>query len=447
MVPAFSISSGCASAVAMRIQGDQPSLGGEANEIGKAFIGGDAADGVVRSQKLGDGRGINRRHSWEVCADRVFFAGGMPPKGTECAPGRQLRAGRIVSPVPTHRDVAAVRKSSSHFRSSDRLRQQGAPAVRFGDSVASAAEQPAHRSSPGSRLTAALVGAALLGTLGWSYWPSLVEMANAWESQADYSHGYIVLPIALAFLWMRRSEFPVDTAPARWGWLVLSAAIGIRVWAAARFLDTVDALTIPIWIAGAVALLGGWKLLRWSGPAIAFLYFMFPLPFSAERAMSRPLQSIATQISTEALQLLGQPAIAEGNAILLGDQVFEVEQACSGLRIFLGIFALAFACVLLSRRPWWEKCLVLACAAPIALIANATRIVATALLHEYVSGEAARAFTHDFSGYVMIVFAALLFWAFLTYLSRLIPEYELLDASRMMSGATTTASAALRPRD
>lgn len=280
-----------------------------------------------------------------------------------------------------------------------------------------------------------LLGALLASVLCWAYWPSLAETVNAWNTQADYSHGFIVIPIAATFLWLRRGEFPRGLTPAYGAAALVLLAVGIRVWAASRFIDTVDALTIPIWAAGVVATLGGWRLLAWCWPAIAFLYFMFPLPFSAERALSRPLQSIATNLSSSVLQLVGQPAIAEGNTILIGDHVLEVEQACSGLRIFMGIFALAFACLLLTRRPWWEKGLVLLGAVPIALISNSTRIVVTALLHEYVSGEAARTFTHDISGYAMILFAASLFWAYLTYLTRLIPEYELLEAGHLIVGS------------
>ena len=75
---------------------------------------------------------------------------------------------------------------------------------------------------------------------------------------------------------------------------------------------------------------------------------------------------------------------------MLGDNRLEVEQACSGLRIFVGILALAFAYVIVVRRAWWEKALLLASAIPIALLANASRIVATGLLYQYVSGEAAQ---------------------------------------------------------
>jgi exosortase len=161
---------------------------------------------------------------------------------------------------------------------------------------------------------------------------------------------------------------------------------------------------------------------------------MVPIPFSAETWLSVPLQRIATKLSTEVLVTLGQPALAEGNTIWLGDNQLGIEEACSGLRILVGIYALAFAFVLFSRWSWWQKALALVAALPIAIVANVTRIVVTGLLYQYSTGEAARHFMHDFSGLVMIPFAAALFWMFLIYLDRLFPEVEELtsfDASRV----------------
>jgi exosortase len=269
---------------------------------------------------------------------------------------------------------------------------------------------------------------ALVATAIWAYWPTLAETVHAWETIPDYSHGYLVLPIAFGFLWARRAEFPKDKLrPSMWGWALIATAIALRLATAYVFIEAIDGWTLPIWVAGVALLLFGGACTRWALPAIIFLWFMFPWPYSAELFLSQPLQGAATKISTAALQILGQPALSEGNVILLGDHKLEVAQACSGLRIFVGIFALAFAYVLFTRRSWWEKALLLASAVPITLVANSTRIVGTALLQQLVSGEAADRFTHDFAGWVMIPFAALLFWLVLKYIDRLLPEVEIVS--------------------
>jgi exosortase len=272
-----------------------------------------------------------------------------------------------------------------------------------------------------------VAGAAIAfgGAIAWAYWPTLIHLVSEWERQPDYSHGFLVIPIAMIFLWLRRASCPVESLqPNLWGFALLIFAGAFRAAAGLYYMQPLDAWTIPFTVAGAILLAGGWQLLKWSLPSVIFLWFMAPIPYSAERWMSVPLQSIATKLSTMALVCLGQPAIAEGNIILIGEHPpLEVEEACSGLRIFVGIFALAFAFVLFSRWSWWQKVMVLVAALPVAILANVTRIAATGLLQQWVSGEAAHQF-HDVAGLVMIPFAAMIFWFFLIYMGRLFTEVE-----------------------
>lgn len=270
-----------------------------------------------------------------------------------------------------------------------------------------------------------VAGLIVLATFVWAYWPTLAGLLSAWDREPDYSHGYFVVPLALFFLYARRDTFPGVRSGLAWPGLALIAlSIGIRMFGARYYVDAIDGWSILIWVAGVVWLLGGWRVLWWSAPSIAFLWFMIPLPWRVERWLSLPLQRIATKISCAGLQCFGQPAIAEGNTILIGDFQLEVEQACSGLRIFVGIVALAFAYIVLVKRPWWERALLLVSVVPIALVANSTRIIATGLLNQWVSGEAAHKFTHDVSGYVMIPFAAGLFALVLWYLSNVLREVK-----------------------
>lgn len=276
---------------------------------------------------------------------------------------------------------------------------------------------------------------ALLIVSMWAYWPTLVEMVGQWLDQPDYSHGFLVIPLSIFFLWSRRAQLhQADLRPSLLGAGLLLVAAAMRIAASFYFLGPLDGWTIPIWIAGIVWLVFGWRCLRWSLPAIVFLWFMVPIPFSAESWLSVPLQRIATKLSTECLVMLGQPAISEGNTIWLGDNQLGVEEACSGLRILVGIYALAFAFVLFSRWNWWQKALALAAALPIAIVANVTRVVVTGLLYQFSSGEAARHFMHDFSGLIMIPFAAAMFWLFLVYLDRLFPEVEELSSLEVGKG-------------
>lgn len=293
--------------------------------------------------------------------------------------------------------------------------------------------EPSHTQKASFDWTSLLIGLMLLSAGIWSYWPTIAEMVHAWEAEPDYSHGYLVPPMALLFLWFRKATFP---GFARGAWLLgaglLALSFVIRLCAGKYFLEAIDGWSLLLWIAGSVAILFGLPVLKWSWTSIAFLFFMIPLPFRIEGLMSLPLQRIATRLSCWTLQILGQPAIAEGNTILMGEHTLEIEQACSGLRLFVSILALAFAYMVFTNRGWWERCILLASVVPIAIVANVARIVATGLLYQLVSSDVGKHFAHDLAGWVMIPFAAMLFALMLWYMSRLFVMQEDVEMAKLV---------------
>lgn len=278
------------------------------------------------------------------------------------------------------------------------------------------------------------VVAFLCAAFVWAYWSTFSGLVQVWESEADYSHGYLVMPIAAYFLWARRSTFPgIAQRHAIWpGIALLTLAVALRYVAAMFYLEPVDGWSLLFWFAGVTWLLGGWRCVRWAFPSILFLFFMIPLPFRVERMLSYPLQRIAAIGSSWILQCCGLAATAQGNTILMEKHTLEVEQACSGLTIFIGIAALAYAYVVLVRRSWWEKLLLILATLPIALIANSTRIVIAGLLMEHYPGEAAKKFSHDMAGWLMLPFAALLFALVLWYIGWLFPEERQMDVRSLV---------------
>lgn len=235
-------------------------------------------------------------------------------------------------------------------------------------------------------------------------------------------------------LWMRRESLPKYSAIPGWGGLaVLVASFGVRYAGERLFLVPLSGWALVMWVIGACWLIAGYRVMVWALPSLLFLLFMIPLPFSVEQTMSWHLQTVTTQLSCAILQCLGQPAIAEGHTIYLGGHTLEVEQACSGLRMFMGIAAVAFAFIVLHQRPWWEKLILVLAVAPVAMIANAVRVVATGLLTNMVSSEAAAKFSHDVAGWAMIFVAAGLFGLVIVYLRRLIVPIQLETGRHLLS--------------
>jgi exosortase len=270
-----------------------------------------------------------------------------------------------------------------------------------------------------------LAGLLSGGLLIWLFGPTLQGLMRVWDTEPDYSHGFLVAPFAAIMLWMRKDSAPQVSSVPGWGGLGLLLLSFLVRYAGERFfLTPLSGWALVLWLAGTCWLLAGYRMFVWAVPSLVFLLFMVPLPFRFEQTLSWQLQSVTTRFSTFVLQCLGQSAIAERHTIFLGDHVLEVEQACSGLRMVMGIAAVAFAFIVLNRRPWWEKVVIALAVMPVAMCSNAVRVVVTGLLMQTVSGEAAKHFSHDAAGWAMIVLAALLFGMLVAYLKRLIVQVE-----------------------
>jgi exosortase len=171
---------------------------------------------------------------------------------------------------------------------------------------------------------------------------------------------------------------------------------------------------------------GGFRALQWSGPVIAFLVFMFPWPGPLTDHIMRPLQTLATIVSTYALQTMGIDAYRDGNRILLEHAPMNVAEQCSGLRMLTIFIAMSIALAIISgHRPMWERIFIVLSSPPIALIVNSIRITLTGvLLSLELPGEAVQRVFHDFAGLVMMPMALGLLFLEVQLLSRVLIEDE-----------------------
>jgi len=280
-----------------------------------------------------------------------------------------------------------------------------------------------------------LVGLVLV--VIWSYWNTLSWVAGFWEDPL-YSHGWLVPLFTLALLWMRREPFEPGAIGARWcGLALIGASLGLRLWATHNAMETVDSISLVPTIAGVFLLVGGWRLIRWAGPAILFLVFMFPLPIVLRTNILGRLQRVATVASTYALQTLGVPAIRDGNRISIGDLQLGVVDACAGLRMATIFVALCVAIVLIVKRPWWDRLIILLSAIPIALAVNIVRVTVTGLLYMTAgNSELAHKIFHDWAGWFMMPLALGLLYLELQVLSQLVIEDKEAPAAAVRRSTT-----------
>jgi exosortase len=266
--------------------------------------------------------------------------------------------------------------------------------------------------------------ALLVISLVWAYADAFQGLWERWSTDPAYGHGYFVPLFSLFLLWHRRQFFQPPYQGSWWGLAGIVVAILLKLVSHYWYYALLDPLSFVPMVGGICLLLLGWRGSRWYLPSVMFLVFMVPLPGRIADLLSHPLQRIATIASTYLVQLLGIPAVSEGNVIVLTHAKIGVIEACNGLRMLILFFAVATAVAFLIRRPLWCRLLIVASAMPVALVSNILRITVTAAAHEYVSADVADWLFHSLAAWLMMPLGILLLYMELVFIDHVFPEVE-----------------------
>ncbi len=241
----------------------------------------------------------------------------------------------------------------------------------------------------------------------WSYWPNISKLINIWLRNDEYSSGLLVPFLTVYILWSRRHKIAgVHIKPSMWGLLVFLAAQGIRLYYGLYLgFGSAERFSIALSIAALVLLLFGWQLFRKVSTILLFLFLMLPWPNRVQATVALPLQRLATSSAVFCLEMMGYEIVQEGNIIHIGQTTVAVAEACNGLRMVTAFFVISGLVILLVKRAWWEKLIVLASSLPIAFLCNTVRLTITAVAFTALSGEHWEKIFHNFGGYAMMPLA------------------------------------------
>ena len=246
------------------------------------------------------------------------------------------------------------------------------------------------------------------------YWPTLAGLVKQWWMDSDASHGFIVVIFSGYLLWKTKDRWKdIEIDPSAAGIILIAVAmVGLILgtFGAELFLARVS---FVILLGGLVVQFAGWKMLRGVAAPWAVLFLMIPLPVIVFNEIALPLQFLASRLAGDTLDLLGVPALREGNVIMLPSISLNVVEACSGIRSLMALITLAIFYGLLMEKKVWIRWVLVVLAVPMAVGINALRIVGSGLLGQNFGKEYAEGFFHEFSG--LVVFVATLATLFLLH--------------------------------
>jgi exosortase len=256
----------------------------------------------------------------------------------------------------------------------------------------------AERGTPASRTAVVAALLAIAAAIG-IYTPILYYMVLHWYQVEDYSHGFLIVPLALYFAWERRADLKVAPILPSW-WGLLPLTLGAMTLAIGRLGTELMNMRVSfvLTLIGLVLLLLGKRVFRILAFPLLFLFLMVPLPQSLVNVIAFPLQLIAADLAVQTLNLLDIPALREGNIIHLANAQLFVAEACSGIRSLMALITLGVVFAYFFRKSLIERVIIVLSAIPIAIMVNAFRVALTGLLTHHFGQEAAGGVIHETQG-------------------------------------------------
>jgi exosortase len=251
--------------------------------------------------------------------------------------------------------------------------------------------------------SAALV---LLCGVVWVYGGVLSSLVRQWAHDDNYSHGFLIIPLAVYCAWERRALLAqAKPRPHAAGLVLILASLFVftaGVLAAELFLTRISMIGVVI---GAVLFVWGREHVRHLAFPLALLPLMVPLPKIVFNQIAFPLQLLASRVGEAAVAAAGIPVLREGNILELPNTTLAVAEACSGIRSLISLITLAIALAYFTERSLGRRLLIVLSAVPIAILANAARVAGTGLSSQWLGPRAAEGFFHGFSGWLMFIAA------------------------------------------
>jgi len=237
------------------------------------------------------------------------------------------------------------------------------------------------------------------------YWPILKDLVYDWYYDQNYSHGFLIPPLAVFLFYKASRKFVKPKSNPVLGSILIAAAMILLVFGTAGAEYFTSRFSFVLLLLGIAVFSIGWGNCRTAWFSFFFLLFMIPIPNIIYTTLTIPMQLFASKITLKLLHAASVPSALKGNVIYLPGYPLEVSEACSGLRSLFSLLALSLLVGYLILRRFWPVLFLTALTFPIAVAANIFRIFTTAVLAHLISPKIAEGFLHGLSGIVVFLAA------------------------------------------
>ncbi len=240
-------------------------------------------------------------------------------------------------------------------------------------------------------LTAALLVLLALFASDWS------AMANQWWNTSTYNH-VLLIPVIFAWLVWQRLPQLARIAPHAWSPGLLLCAGAALVWVLGAFSGLSvarQAGAIGMALGASLTLLG--PKAAW-GMAFPLCYLAFLLPLGDELVPA--LQMITAFLTVTLVKWSSIRATIDGVFINTPAGIFEVAEACSGVKFLIAMIAFGVLLAHVGFKSWYRRIAVVLLSIAVPVLANSVRAWGTIYVAQYKGAAYAGGFDHIVYGWL-----------------------------------------------
>ncbi|MBO6503777.1 MAG: EpsI family protein [Kordiimonadaceae bacterium] len=219
-----------------------------------------------------------------------------------------------------------------------------------------------------------------------------------WKVDA-FAHGLLAPIVSASLIWSRRDALARLVPASSWlGVLIVFAAS--LLWVAGSLLDFALFQHVALVTAIQGVVIGSFGLKVYRQLLFPMLFLYFSVPFGSE--LVTPLQYLTANLVIGVLDFIGADYTAQGMLITLPSGLYEVAEACAGVKF---LFTSIFTGVLLSHllyASWKKRFAVIAGSIVLPIVANALRVLLIFLIAELSDQKLAKGFDHLVYGWVFL---------------------------------------------
>lgn len=247
----------------------------------------------------------------------------------------------------------------------------------------------------------ALVWAVLLGVFA----PDWAAMARQWWDISTYNH-IVLIPVILGWLvWQRWPELQKLEPEIWWpGFVLFAGAAFLWLLGAMSGLDIARQAAAVAMLGAVVPLLLGVRVA--AGLAFPLAYMVFLIPVGEE--LENMLQMVTAEITVALTHLSGIPAAIDGVFIDTPAGLFEVAEACSGVKFLIAMIAFGVLAANVCFVSWRRRMALMAACLVVPIVANGIRAWGTIYAAQFFGVEVAAGFDHIVYGWIFFAIVLIL---------------------------------------